>query len=101
VREHRTDDLRDHVARALHDDRVADADVLAVDVVLVVERRVRDGDAADLDRLQLRPGVERTCPPHSDADLQEFCLRGHRCPLVGARPARTAVELAQATLLVE
>src|SRR6185312_4441425 len=40
MREHRPDDLRDHVARALDDDGVPDADVLAVDVVLVVERRV-------------------------------------------------------------
>ena len=37
VRQHRADDLRDHVAGALDDDRVALADVLAVDVLLVVE----------------------------------------------------------------
>ena len=38
-REHRPDDLRDHVAGALHDHVVADADVLELDDVLVVERR--------------------------------------------------------------
>ena len=55
------DDLRDHVAGALDDDGVADADVLAVadrltiiadagDVVLVVQRRVLYDDAADCHR---------------------------------------------------
>ena len=47
----RADDLRDHVAGALDDHVVALANLLAVDVLFVVERRARDGDAADLDRL--------------------------------------------------
>jgi len=47
------DDLGDHVSGALHDDEVALADVLAIDVLLVVERRVRDRDAADVHRLEL------------------------------------------------
>ena len=51
----RPDDLRDHVAGALHDHVVALADLLAVDVLLVVQRRARDGDAADLDRLAASP----------------------------------------------
>ena len=44
----RPDDLRDDVAGALDDDVVAGADAFAVDVLLVVERRPRDRDAADL-----------------------------------------------------
>jgi hypothetical protein len=40
VRKDRADDLRDHVAGALDDDEVTLADVLAVDVLLVVERRL-------------------------------------------------------------
>ena len=47
------DDLRDHVAGPLHHHPVAGADVLAGDLVLVVEGRAGDGDAADVDRLQL------------------------------------------------
>ena len=39
VRPGRPDDLRDHVAGALHDHDVALADLLAVDVLLVVQRR--------------------------------------------------------------
>ena len=42
--------LRDHVARALHRHRIADADVLTLDLLLVVQRRVRHDDAADRDR---------------------------------------------------
>ena len=40
-------DLRDHVAGPQHDHVVAGADVLARQVLLVVERRELDGDAAD------------------------------------------------------
>ena len=68
------DDLRDDVAGALDDDRVADAQVLAVadrlavgadplDVVLVVERRVGDDDAADGDRLEPATGVSEPVRP--------------------------------------
>ena len=53
VRQH-AHDLRDHVARAAHDHRVADAHVLAPDLVLVVQRRVGDGHAADEHRLEAR-----------------------------------------------
>ena len=94
-------DLRDHVARALDDDRVALADVLAVDVLLVVERRLGDGDAADLDRLGAAPRVERARAPDADVDLEELRLRRHRRPLEGAGPAQPAVERAEALLLVE
>ena len=52
VRHHR-DHLRDHVAGALDDDGVAVADVLARDLVLVVQGGAADDDAADGDRLQL------------------------------------------------
>ncbi len=101
VRQHRPDDLRDHVARALHDHRVALTDVLAVDVVLVVKRRVRDRHAADLHRLELGPGIERARPTDADVDLPERRLRRHRRPLVRPRPAWTAMQRAEPALLVE
>src|SRR5207237_10458807 len=56
----RPDDLRDHVTGALHDHVVADTNVLAVDVLLVVQGRARDGHAADLDVLEPRPRAEPT-----------------------------------------
>src|SRR5690348_8321086 len=52
LRYHR-DDLRDDVAGALHDDHVAVAEILARDLILVVQRRAGDDDAADIDRLEI------------------------------------------------
>ena len=93
--------LRDHVARALNDDDVPFADLLAVDVLFVVQRGPRDGDPADLDRLQHRPGIERARTPDADRDLVQPRRRSHRGPLESARPARTLVERAETRLLFE
>ncbi len=49
------DDLRDDVAGPLHDHAIALADLLAVDVLFVVQGGRRDRHAADLHRLELRP----------------------------------------------
>ena len=64
-------DLRDDVAGALHDDRVADPHVLARDLVLVVQRRVRDDDAADGDRLELGDRRQRAGAADLDVDVLE------------------------------
>ena len=59
---HDADDLRDHVAGALDDHGVADADVLAGDLVGVVQGGVLDHHAADRDRASAaRPGSPRRC----------------------------------------
>ena len=84
--EHRPDDLGDHVARPADDDHVALAHVLASDLVLVVQRGVRDRHAADDDRLEHR---ERRHLPRAsgvDVDLpeQRGALLGRE--LVGDRP---------------
>jgi hypothetical protein len=47
------DDLGNHVAGAAHDHRVADTNVLAARLVLVVQRRVGHRHAADEHRLEL------------------------------------------------
>src|SRR5690348_1997611 len=101
VRPGRTDDLRDHVARPLNDDEVALADVLAIDVLFVVEGRPRDGDAPDLDRLEHRPGVEGPRPSDADRDLVQLRLCSHRRPLERARPAGPRVQRAEDRLLLE
>ena len=95
------DDLGNDVARALDDDVVALADPFAVDVLLVVQRRARDGDAPDLDGLHDRPGIQRTGPPHPDADLEQTSDRRQRRPFVRARPTRTRMQHAEPALLVE
>jgi len=46
--EHRSGYVGNHVARAAHDDGVARADVLAMDVGLVVQRGHLDRHAAEL-----------------------------------------------------
>src|SRR5918992_1436775 len=74
MRNGRSDDLRDHVTRALDDDVVADAEVLAIDVGFVVQRRLGNRDAADLDRLELRPRVERSRAADADVNLDELRL---------------------------
>ena len=52
-------DLRDDVAGALHDDRVAGADVLAFNFVCIVQSSTADDDTADSDWLQLCDRCER------------------------------------------
>ena len=96
----RRHDLRYHVARPLDDDAVADPQVLAGDVVLVVERRELDGGAADHDRLELREGHQR--PGAADVDLDRVERRGGRGrrELVGDRPPRRPAHRAQPRLHV-
>ena len=50
---HSTHDLRNHVARALHDDRVADTHILARDLIFVVQRSTCYRAATHFDRYKL------------------------------------------------
>ena len=110
--EHDIDDLRDHVAGALDDHGVADADIgaaadrLAVvadalDVVLVVQRRVLHHHAADRDRLQLGNRRQRAGAPDLDFDVAQHGGRLLGRELVRDRPARTARHEAEPLLPVE
>jgi hypothetical protein len=101
VRACRADDLRDDITRPLNDDVVPLADLLAVDVLLVVESRARNRDASNLHRLEHRPRVERPGASDPDEDLVEPGHCCHRRPLVGARPAGPLVERAETFLLRE
>ena len=97
----RLDDVGDHVAGALHDDRVADAYVLARDFVHVVQRGVLDRHPADGHRIELGDRGERAGPAdvgHDGADAR----RGlHGRELVGRGPARRPRNLSQPGLQVE
>ncbi len=66
---HEAEDLTGSRHGALHDHRVALADVLAGDLVLVVERGVGDDDAANGDGLQPRHGCQCTGASDLDVDL--------------------------------
>jgi hypothetical protein len=95
------DHLRDDIAGALDDDRVALADILALDLVLVVQRRAPHHDAADSDRLQLGDRCQRAAPPDLDDDVIDDCLRLLRRKFMRERPARRAADEAQALFKVE
>ncbi len=81
-------DLRDDLARLLHEHGIALADVLALDLVLVVQGGPRDGRPGQLDRLQL--GHRRELPGASDLhdDLANPCRRLLRGVLHRDGPAR-------------
>ena len=94
-------DVRDDVAGALDQDRVADPDVLAADLVLVVEADVADHDPGELHRLELRAGREHARLADVDRD------RAHdRGGLAGGelerdRPPRVVRRRAEPALLLE
>ena len=71
--EHRRDHPRDDVARFLDDDRVARADILARDVLGVVQRGHRDRGARKEDRLEDR--IRRDRAGASDVDVDSLNLR--------------------------
>ena len=98
---HDAEHLRDHVAGALDAHGVADPHVLAGDLILVVERRIGDDDAADRDRLQPRHGGQRTGAADLDVDAVQDGGRLLGRELVRRRPARAARDEAEPLLQVE
>ena len=93
--------LGDHIASALHDDSVADANVLAPNFILVVERSPADDDTADINGLE--HGQRRQCARAADID-DDVVDAGSllRCrELVGRGPARFPRNETQFLLLAE
>ena len=87
---HHAQDLRDHVAGALQPHGVADADIEALDFVLVVQGGVANHDPAHRHRME--PGHGGQGAGATDLDVDAF---QHRCRLLGGEfvgdgPARTA-----------
>ncbi len=110
--QHDIDDLRDHVAGALDRHGVADADVRAaadriavvadaLDVVLVVQRRVLHHHAADGDRLELGDRRQRAGAADLDLDVAQHGRRALGREFVRGRPARAARDKTQPLLQVE
>ena len=95
------DHLRDHVAGALDDDRIAGADVLAGDLILVVERRAGDGDATDMHRLELGDRSQRAGASDRDRDAVQNRLGLLGRELVSDGPAGRPAGGAQTLLPVE
>ena len=57
------DDRWDHITSAANDDRVADADVFALQLVYVVRRRIARRDTTDENRFEPRDGGESLYGP--------------------------------------
>ena len=95
------DDLGNHVARATHDDRVADAHVLASGLVFVVQRGVGHRHAADKHRRQF--GNRRELAGAADLDLDRQHLRQLllRRVLVRHRPTRLSRHEAELSLQLD
>ena len=92
------DDLRNYIAGALQDDAVADADVLTLDLVFVMQGRAGDDHAAHRDRLQYGNRRQRARASDLDRDIPQPGLGLLGRKLVGQRPARRAAHHAQALL---
>ena len=95
------ENLRNDVAGALHDHRVADADVLARDLVLVMQRGVLHHDAADGHRIELGDGRERAGASDLDVDVAQDGGRLLGGEFVGDGEARRARDEAEPLLEIE
>ncbi len=99
-RQHRADDLGDHVTRLAQDHGVAGADVLALDLVGVVEGGVLDRRAGHAGRLHDAVRRDPAGAADVDPDLEELGVdllgrvlerdRPPGCPAGGAEPALEA-----------
>ncbi len=79
---------------------IADADVLELDHVLVVQRRHAHDHAADGDRLEHRVRIQGAGPPHVQADVDQPGDGRRGRELEGDRPARVASDRSERLLLV-
>src|SRR5690554_5479160 len=98
--EHHARYLGYDIAGAPHDDDVADAHVLALDLILVVQRSVGNGHTAHVHRFEPRHRCELAGAPHLHVDADEARHLLLRREFVGKGPAWRAGHEAHLTLLV-
>ncbi len=109
---HHIHDLRDDIARALHDHAIANADIAplpdrlalltyALDIVLIVQRRVGHNHTADGDWLQPRHRRQRASAAHLNIDAAQNGERLFRREFMRNRPARAARAKTKPGLQVE
>ena len=99
--QHHADDLGDHVARALDDHRVADAHVLAGDLLGVVQGCVAHDHAADCDRGKFGHRRQGARAADLDLDVEQGRARLLRRKLVRNGPPGRAADSAEARLPVQ
>ena len=91
--------FRNHVAAAFHQHTIADLDSQPLDFVFVVQRGARDGDAADVDGLQVRHRRQRAGAAHLHFDIFDHGLGLLRGEFEGDGPARRFGGPAESSLL--
>ena len=96
---HRPDDIGNDIAGPLNDHQIADPNILAVNVLLIVQRGVLHRSPADHHRLQNRLRVQAAGAPHADDDVPQPGCGPFRRKLVGNGPARFPPGKAQRVLL--
>ena len=94
------DHFGNHVAGAFHHHFVADLQAEAFDLVLIVERGARDGDAADLDGLEVGHRREGSGAAHLDLNALHGGDGLARGVLVGDGPAGCLGGEAEPALLI-
>lgn len=93
---HASDDVGDDVAGTNDTHAIANAQVLASDLLAVVRRRTRDRHTADVDGTQHGDGRQHAGPAHLHDDVLDDGLFLVRRELEGERPPRMASGRAQA-----
>src|SRR5579871_397615 len=94
-------DLRNDIAGALDDHRVADTDVLALDLVFIVQGRAANDDAAHRDGLEIGDRRQRAASADIDEDVVDHGLRLLCREFMRDSPTRRAADEAQALLEIE
>ena len=99
LREHDAEHLRDDLAGLLDADGVAFADILAGDLIGVVQGRAGDGRAGEQDRVELGDGRDGSGAADLHADLAEDGLGLVRRELERHGPVRELARRAGAALV--
>ena len=99
--EHDLDDIGDHVARALDQDRVAHPDVLPADLVLVMEAHVPDRHAGQLHGRELGGRRQRARLADVHLDRLDHGRRLTRGELECDGPSRMVCRRAEPALVIE
>ncbi len=98
---HRPNHFRDYFTCPLDNDRIANADVLASDIIFVVQSRLLDGYPAHRDWLQDGVGIERAGSANADVDVSETGSALDGGELVGDCPSRLMANISQSCLQVK
>ena len=82
------DHCRNHFTGFFDHDGIADANIFALDLVFVVQRRARNCAAANENWLEHSYRRQNSGPPDLDFDIEQFGFDALRCVFVSNRPAR-------------